>query len=226
MSQEKDPLIQPGSFQIKSEENDITAQLKELFEHNNRIITLSADEYFEETYQNALEDEGGYINRAKTLITELGPTPDVIYYPGSNIDLSFTKVFPDARVIHVDKEEMVIDKMKRGGYEAYIADMNEFVPDDLADVVVIFNAGYIEQEQLNKVTKPNGLVVVNNYHLAATFMQNKTPDFSLAGAVLSKEPNRVIKNFNTEELGKMPKGDEVSWPPHSETIFAFQKKRS
>lgn len=170
------------------------------------------------------ENLGGYHQRGDLLVAAFRPQPAVIYHPGCRGDLSAAKRNPHARVIHLDQEDSYMRTMTDGGYEAYTGDHNLFIPEVLADVVILFNAGVIPNDQLKKVTKADALVVVNNYHLAATFMAQHCPDFELVGAVQGNEPQTVVRDINIAKLGTMPTPDEeLSWPPHSETIFAFQR---
>lgn len=196
--------------------------VKKMLRRTKRNTELSIDELSEMPYGD-YESPTGYHQRAKKLIERLGVSPGVIYYPGSNLDVGFTKLFPASRVIHVDLDQDVVDEMAAAGYEAKVADMKSFIPDEPADVVVVFNAGYIEQDQLKRVLKPNGLVIVNNYHRAATFMRDSCPDFSLQGVVMQNSSDIVDpSDFDVAELGQLPKDGEIIWPAHSETIFAFR----
>jgi len=183
------------------------------------------EQQFQSEY-GGYELEHSYHMRAKKLIDGFRESPAVIYYPGSNIDISFTKLFPTSRVVHTDTEDNAIMKLQEAQYEAYAADMHEFVPSEFADVVVIFNAGYMTQEELEKVTKPGSIVVVNNYHNAATFMRDECPDFSLVGSIMKDNPTTIVRDFDVAELGVLPKQGEIVWPSHSETIFAFQRQET
>lgn len=186
---------------------------------------MSADEVFEKEYSGHSEPTN-YGLKASKLIDNFFGTPSTIYYPGSYYDLSFTKLYPEARVIHVDIESEPVEAMRRSGYEAYKADRDEFVPDDPADIVVIFNAGYAAEEHLKKVTKPGSLVIVNDWHHAATFMNESCPDFSLVGVVGNNNPEKIIEDFDTSKLGRMPGQDEgLDISPYSDIIFAFQRQK-
>lgn len=167
---------------------------------------------------------GSYFTAAKALLNYLGAVPQTIYYPGSNVDLSAAKAFSHSRVIHVDLDSWSIDKLKAGGYEAYLDDRDEFIPDTQADVVILFNAGYIADEQLKKITAARGIVLANNYHRAASFMLANCPSFELtAAAQADLNPEHVIEDFDASQLEAMPSSDDYDWPAHSETIFAFRR---
>jgi hypothetical protein len=215
----------PGSFYIPDDKEraKFDELAKKLFERIKEIDALPIEEQFIGSYRN-FEAKDSFTQRAARLIEDSGVNPQVIYYPGCNVDLSFAKLFPKSRVIHADIDDKVMKKMTEGGYEAHTADMNEYIPDQPADVVVIFDAGYIPQEHLEKIMNPQGIVLVNNWHWAATYMRDNAPDFALNGVVEGGDPEKIIKDFSIQELGKMPEPDEIRFAPHSNDIFAFMRR--
>jgi butyrate kinase len=60
-----------------------------------------------------------------------------------------------------------------------VGDMHTYeLPDgSLADVVMILNAGYLTEEELDKVVAYGGLVLINDWHDAATYMQGSCPSY-------------------------------------------------
>lgn len=110
--------------------------------------------------------------------------PQVVYNPGSGRHASLATAFPEAHTIFTDTDADAMHDMTGQGFEAYEADMHDFVlPDGLkADLVLILNAGYMTEEELDRVTNPDGLVVVNDWHDASSFMQRECPGYDLVGA--------------------------------------------
>lgn len=110
--------------------------------------------------------------------------PKVLYNPGSNRHVSLATAFPEARTIFADTDAEAMHEVAREGFETYQADMHSFtLPDGLlADMVLILNAGFMTEQELDHVTKPDALVIVNNWHGAHDFMQRQCPGYHLVGA--------------------------------------------
>jgi hypothetical protein len=118
----------------------------------------------------------------------LGREPLILYNPGSGEHLALAHAFPQARTIFVDGSGDVehvfiqhnIDHPDTP-YEFYRANMHAFrLPDNLkADVTLILNAGYMTQGELTNVVLKGGLVIVNNWHGAASYMQENCDGYDM-----------------------------------------------
>ncbi len=229
----KSPQPQPqeiaGQWSSSTPEDSArVVKVLELLRAKNERTVKDIEELYAADYGNgeSADIPGGYHQRADLLIDRFRPQPAVIYHPGSHLDLGVAKRHPHTRVMHVDKEQWVIDLMQQGGYEAHAADHNQFIPDTAADVTILFNAGRIPNDQLLKVTQHDGLVVVNNYHYAATYMALYCPDFKLVGAIEPDDPLTILSDFDMSRLGVIPAPNEIVWPAYADTIFAFQRQAS
>lgn len=105
--------------------------------------------------------------------------PQVVYNPGCGTNVTLATAFPDARAFFVDTDEEAIENVKKRFPDAQIGDMHTFqLPEDLkADITLIMNAGHMPQEELDKVVADNGLVLVNDWHSAGTFMRAECPNY-------------------------------------------------
>lgn len=167
-------------------------------------------------------DRKSFPQMTTELVTHVGVIPQVVYYPGSSNDHTIADAFiaEGARVINADINEESVAELKNLGYEAYTADMHTFELDEKANVVVIFNAGYMTQAELEKVATPEALIIVNNYYNAASFMYKECPDFQLIAAHTNAE---IVTDTRLE----MPHDDQLTKDSiwfSADTIFAFQRQ--
>lgn len=201
---------------------DPEAAVREMLERARSRSQLPPKERIDASYPPTSHPEG-YTERAARILGALGCEPKVIYYPGSNLDVSWTRQYPNADVFHVDTDDGAMNDLRSAGYNAVTADMHYYVPPKQADVVCIFNAGYMSNDQLRKVTAPEAVVVVNNYHKAGIYMRDFCVDFKFAAAIEQGTDGKVQTDFDLAQLGVLPARDEIVWPAHSETILAFRK---
>ena len=129
---------------------------------------------------------------AEAIRDTLDHSPEILYNPGSGMHVSLAKVFEGSRTIFSDVDGDVehafiqhnLDQPD-DAFEFYRADMHSFkLPDGIAaDVTLILNAGYMTEEELNDVVAENGIVIVNDWHSAATYMSENCPSYKLVKKV-------------------------------------------
>lgn len=135
-------------------------------------------EYQDQDFRTALQD----------IASSLGVVPSVVYNPGCSRHVTLATAFPEARSIFADTDIEAMHDVASGNFEAHTADMHTYeLPDGLkADVVLILNASYMTDDELRKVTADGGLVIVNDHHDAAMYMQGECPNFELQAGISSK----------------------------------------
>lgn len=142
----------------------------------------------------------------------LSAKPKILYNPGSGTHVSLAELCADCRTIFTDINGDVhhafvqhnIDNPDNE-YEFFREDMHDFVlPDgELADVTLIFNAGYMTQSELNRIVSDGGIVIVNDWHGAATYMSANCPNYEQVKMVRYKNQSLdlfVFKRINAESI--------------------------
>lgn len=113
--------------------------------------------------------------------------PKVIYYPSCDVDASPVAGFPNSQVFFVDINPEAIAILKKSGFQAECADVNNFVLAESADVVILLNP-VVSPDGPIKNLKIGGHVLCNDWHKTATKMRDRK-DFKLVGII--NRPNNV-----------------------------------
>ena len=122
------------------------------------------------------------------LFTEaLGSDTKVVYYPSCDVDVSPTEGFPNSQIFFVDLNPEAVEVLKKKGFSAECADVNNFSLPESADVVILLNP-VVPPDGPIKNLKPGGYVLCNDWHKTATKMRDKK-DFKLIGII--NTPNDV-----------------------------------
>jgi hypothetical protein len=126
------------------------------------------------------------------IVTFLYMDPKVVYNPGCGSHVSLARAFPGARAIFVDNfsnnDTKIAEELIQNGFELYVEDMQQFLlPEGLkADVTLILNAGYLPEEQLDKVVAGDGIVIINDWHGGATYMIENCRGYELVRGLQSE----------------------------------------
>jgi hypothetical protein len=137
----------------------------------------------------------------------LGRKPTVAYNPGSGEHVTLARAFPGSRVIFADVSGYIEHAFVQHGikypaerYEFYRADMHDFrLPSGLrADITLILNAGYMTEDELNSITTLDGLVIVNDWHDAAQYMQQRCPGYPLRTRITMDQPENDLYVFQRQ----------------------------
>jgi hypothetical protein len=87
-----------------------------------------------------------------------------VIYPGSSTHVGVARVFGKANVVHVDPELEAVKTLKEAGYKAEALGIEDYRPDSLADIMVALNSyGSPTEEIVERLVKPGGYVIANNY---------------------------------------------------------------
>lgn len=137
----------------------------------------------------------------------LGRKPAVAYNPGSGEHVTLARAFPGSRVIFADVsgyvETAFIEHNRRHPeehYEFYRADMHDFrLPEDVrADITLLLNAGYMTEDELDRVTALDGLVIVNDWHGTAQYMLERCPSYNLRTHIAMDQPENDLYVFRRQ----------------------------
>lgn len=141
--------------------------------------------------------------------------PLVAYNPGCGTHVSMAEVLPEgSRAIFVDSDGDVVHTFAQRNantedkprYEVYQDEMEHFrLPDNLrADLVLIYNAGHMTPESLDEIVKPGGIVVVNEWHGAASYMREHCPNYQHAGMVEAEDSTLDLHVFRRQSEENEP----------------------
>lgn len=97
-------------------------------------------------------------------------SPDVVYHPGSGHDVSPSETFPESRVVYVDVDETAMADLNRAGYEGVSADAAAYEVDQGADVIILRNAGMLEEPIVEANLRADGWVLANDHLESATHL--------------------------------------------------------
>lgn len=153
---------------------------------------------FKQKFQNKIEQEPKleiYENTVRDLTAfkeHFNPKSDIIYYPSCGLDVSISKAFPNSKIIYLDGNKLLIDTLKKEGYEAYEGLSQEFNLEEKADILVLINPMHNDPKTLDNL-KEGGFVVCNDYHGTASSLKN-IENFKLLG--ITKSGKIETNNLN------------------------------
>lgn len=126
-----------------------------------------------------------------------------IVYPGSSAHVGVARVFGKENVVHVDPDEIAVRTLTSADYAAVKSTIEEYKPVEPADVMVALNSyGSITADVLERLVKPGGIVIANNYtHWAHEL--SKLPNVTLESALL---PSYMDENASYVEGDDIPDG--------------------
>jgi len=115
------------------------------------------------------------------------PRDAEVVYPGSATHVGVARVFGAEHVVHVDPDSSdagIAEVMVDAGYRFAEVSIEDFTPDKPADVMVAWNSyGEPTTEIINRIMKPGGMIITNNWtHWAARL--SELPNVSLEAAIL------------------------------------------
>lgn len=126
--------------------------------------------------------------------------PQRVLYPGSSQHAGVARVFGKDKVVHVDPDANAIAVMAKEGYQTQAGKVEEYESDQQFDLIVSFNAGTVEPNEIERLLTPSGYVIANNWHGSANRMSSYD-NFRLLGAVLPSYHDGTIVDGATAANG-------------------------
>lgn len=137
---------------------------------------------------------------------KLNPKAEVVYNPCCANDASPSVVFPDSRVVYVDKDTKSVEALKGSGFEAHAASALDFNP-GAVDILIMINP-QISPDVPSSFVVLGGFVVCNNYHGTAVSISNNE-QFKLQALIAKDSDKKLIyDNENLDDCWKRVDSDE------------------
>ncbi|MFC6766210.1 hypothetical protein [Natrinema soli] len=143
------------------------------------------------TFADRIAQYGAVANR-------FGIDADVVYHPGSGHDVSPSVAFPEAEVTYVDVDVAAMDDLAAAGYAARLADATAYSVDGGADVIILRNAGLVEEAIVERNLRAGGWVLAND-HLESAHHVAGMDRIELVGVVPDDWPG-VTPRIETTDL--------------------------
>lgn len=190
------------------------------------------------------DDDDSFVIQARELVRLFNVEPQKVLYPGSSTHAGVARIFGKDKVTHVDPDPSAMSAMAEGGYQAVTSTIEDYDTAEPFDLIVSFNAGTLEPDEIQRLLSPTGYVIANNWHGSANRMA-EYEDFKLLGAVLPSYTDGEIvhgddaaKGLGVARLGVAPGGKIVEGDDIDENtmgiidserspdgLFLFQRQR-
>lgn len=136
----------------------------------------------------------------------VGLDPNVVYHPCSGNYKTPSVVFPNARVIYVEKDARAVAAFRKEGYEAHETSATEFTPDVPVDLLILLNPAILSEHPASTV-RSGGYVFCNDYHGTASEL-NRNEAFEFVGVVIPTEDGYKFDKANLEDYWQEVGTDE------------------
>lgn len=96
-------------------------------------------------------------------------SPTNLAYPGSSTDITPSEALEETDVVYIDINEDAIEVLESGGYEAVVANANNFDGKDDFEAILLYNQdfeGVVNFAERNLAD--SGIVICDQYHNAAS----------------------------------------------------------
>lgn len=103
------------------------------------------------------------IAQYRAVANRFGIDADVVYHPGSGHDVSPSVAFPEGEVTYIDVDVAAMDDMTTAGYAARWADATAYSVAGGADVIILRNAGLVEEAIVERNLRAGGWVLANDH---------------------------------------------------------------
>lgn len=103
------------------------------------------------------------ITQYRAVANRFGIDADVVYHPGSGHDVSPSVAFPETDVTYVDVDVAAMDDLAAAGHAAHWADATTYTVGGGADVIILRNAGLVEEVIVERNLRAGGWVLANNH---------------------------------------------------------------
>ncbi len=166
------------------------------------LIETAVRESFSQGLELFGDCDDAFVNRLKDLNESLNVPDDAhIIYSGSSTHVGVARVFGKKNVVHVDPEEQACDLLSAAGYIAEALKIEDYHPDEKADVLVALNSyGTPSEEVIRNTVKPGGVIITNNYSHWANEL-NKLDGVTLKAALM---PSYLDESAELVDGGDIP----------------------
>lgn len=135
------------------------------------------------------------------------PKSDIIYYPCSGSDISISKSFPGSKIIFLDQMDVVVDALKREGFEAIEGSAQDFKLETKADILLFYNPQIPPSEVMLANLSQKGYLLCNDYHQTASLIK-KRQDFEFKGVIRKNKEGLIVDTENLEDYWREIDTDE------------------
>jgi hypothetical protein len=173
------------------------------------------------------------VTQYRAVTNQFGIDADVVYHPGSGHDVSPSVAFPEGEVTYVDVDVAAMDDLAAAGYTARWADATAYTVGGGADVIILRNAGLIEEAIVERNIRAGGWVLAND-HLESARHVAAMDRMELVGVVPDDWPGDTpriettdLHPFHIEREGKMsPQADPTNWTGSPLDLYVFRESTS
>lgn len=134
----------------------------------------------------------------RAVANRFGIDADVVYHPGSGHDVSPSVAFPEAGVTYVDADVAAMGDLEAAGYAARWGDATDYSVAGGADVIILRNAGLVEEAIVERNLRAGGWVLAND-HLESAHHVAGMDRIELVGVVPDDWPG-VTPRIETTDL--------------------------
>lgn len=179
------------------------------------------------------DTDDDFVIKIRELTEHFNLHPQNVLYPGSNQHAGVARVFGRDRVMHVDPDAASMETMSKEGYQVDANRVEDYKPGKQFDLIVSYNAGTIEPDEIERLLSPTGYVIANNWHGSANRMATYK-NFRLMGAILPSihegtvvDSDTAVQGLGTTRIGVIPGGIIVTGEAVDEaTMSVFDNKNS
>jgi len=170
------------------------------------------------------------IAQYRAVANRFGIDADVVYHPGSGHDVSPSVAFPEAEVTYVDVDVAAMYDLGTAGYAARWADATAYTVGGGADVIILRNAGLIEEAIVERNLRAGGWVLAND-HLESARHVAGMDRIELVGVVPDDWPGDIpriettdLDTSHIEREGEMsPQFGPTDWAGSPLDLYVFRE---
>lgn len=125
--------------------------------------------------------------------------PESVLYPACNYEAGPSKTFK--KTVFVDIQKNCIKELQEAGLNAINQDIRDYKTKDLHDLVILLSQEF-HPECAVKHLKSNGYVIADNWHGAASWLNNRPKEFDLCAIIDYKDGRATITKNEDNKLAK------------------------
>ena len=133
-----------------------------------------------------------------------------VVYPGSHTHVGVARVFGKENVTHVDPDHEATQVLAKADFKAVETGVEDYEPDEPADVMVALNSyGSPTSEIVQRLVKPGGFVIANNYTHWANKLNGLQDSLRLVAAIMPSYGAADARLVEASELPEEATGSDV-----------------